>query len=190
MDERSLPDVDDTVKSRLALATSTLPATSKTREIKRRILKNLYVVSFGFLFTFTAFGSLEKLQSSLHSDERLGLTSLIVIYTAFIVSCMFIPSLLIDKLGPKHTLMLSMSGYVTFTLANFYPRYWTLLPTSAILGKMKDLRLSHELSKKTFCTSKHSSSYLHALFLLFCPSSLGHHRGHYFLDPGFTGGGP
>ena len=156
MDERSLPDVDDTVKSRLALATSTLPATSKTREIKRRILKNLYVVSFGFLFTFTAFGSLEKLQSSLHSDERLGLTSLIVIYTAFIVSCMFLPSLLIDKLGPKHTLMLSMSGYVTFTLANFYPRYWTLLPTSAILGKRKDL-FSHKLSKKTFCTSKYAS---------------------------------
>ena len=102
---------------------------------KCRINKNICVLSIGFLLTFTAFGSLEKLQSSLYSDERLGLISLIVIYTAFGLSCLFVPTILINKLGCKYSLMLAMGGVVTLTIANFYPRYWTLLPTTAITGR-------------------------------------------------------
>ena len=113
-------------------------ATSESNEHlkgKRCIIKNVCVLGIGFLLTFTAYGSLEKLQSSLYSDERLGLVSLIVIYTAFGLSCLFVPTILINKLGCKYSLMLAMGGVVTFTIANFYPRYWTLLPTSAITGK-------------------------------------------------------
>ena len=102
---------------------------------KHRIIKNVCVLGIGFLFTFIAYGSVEKLQSSLYSDERLGLVSLIVIYAAFGFSCLFVPTTLINKLGCKYTLMLAMGGYVTFTIANFYPRYWTLLPTSLITGR-------------------------------------------------------
>jgi len=122
------------VSERLGASTLSIEVPPDHKKTKRRILRNVCVVSFGFLLTFTAFGSLEKLQSSLHSDERLGLMSLIVIYVTFVMSCLFVPSLLINKVGCKNTLMLAMGGYVTFIVANFYPRYWTLLPTSAIAG--------------------------------------------------------
>ena len=104
--------------------------------LRRRTYKNLIVISLGFLFLFTAFQALQNLQSSIHDDENLGLVSLCVIYAALVTSCMFVPPLLINKLGCKYTVMLSMSGYVLYTVAMFYPRYWTLVPASALLGML------------------------------------------------------
>ena len=60
---------------------------------KRKITKNVFIISFGFLFLFTAFQSLQNLQSSLNKDEGLGLTSLSVIYGALILSCILVPPL-------------------------------------------------------------------------------------------------
>merc|ERR550534_2179396 len=62
------------------------------------------------------------------------MTSLCVIYASLVLSCMFIPTLMIEKLGAKYTIMASMCGYVLYTLANFYPRWWTLILASAVLG--------------------------------------------------------
>lgn len=104
--------------------------------LRRRTYKNLIVISLGFLFLFTAFQALQNLQSSIHDDENLGLVSLCVIYAALVTSCMFVPPLLINKLGCKYTVMLSMSGYVLYTVAMFHPRYWTLVPASALLGML------------------------------------------------------
>lgn len=104
--------------------------------LRRRTYKNLIVISLGFLFLFTAFQALQNLQSSIHDDENLGLVSLCVIYAALVTSCMFVPPLLINKLGCKYTVMLSMSGYVLYTVAMFYARYWTLVPASALLGML------------------------------------------------------
>lgn len=104
------------------------------RLLRRKTFKNLIVVSLGFLFTFTAFQALQNLQSSIHSDAKLGLSSLVTVYVALILSCMFVPPLLIGKLGAKYTIMVSISGYVLYTLAMFYPRFGTLIPASLILG--------------------------------------------------------
>ncbi|XP_042298317.1 protein unc-93 homolog A [Sceloporus undulatus] len=97
-------------------------------------LKNILVVSFGFLFLFTAFGGLQSLQSSLHSEKGLGVASLSVIYAALILSSMFLPPILIQKLGCKWTIVGSMCCYITYSLGNFYASWYTLIPTSMILG--------------------------------------------------------
>ncbi|NXG28083.1 UN93A protein, partial [Dromaius novaehollandiae] len=101
-----------------------------------RNLKNVLVISFGFLLLFTAYGGLQSLQSSLHSEEGLGVASLSVIYAALIFSSMFLPPILIKKLGCKWTISGSMCCYIAFSLGNFYASwYWyTLIPTSVILG--------------------------------------------------------
>lgn len=112
--------------------------------LRRKTYKNLVVVSLGFLFTFTAFQALQNLQSSIHSDPQLGLGSLISIYVALVLSCMFIPPLVIGKLGAKYTIMVSMGGYVLYTLSMFYPRYGTLIPVSLILGIKLYLHARHE----------------------------------------------
>lgn len=114
-------------------------------EIKRekfKIMKNMLIVSFGFLFLFTAFQSLQNLQSSLNPDKGLGLASLSVIYAALILSCMFVPPLMVGRLGCKWTLVISMIGYVLYTASNYYARWWTLIPASIIIGTYKPYLLS------------------------------------------------
>ncbi|OCT80014.1 hypothetical protein XELAEV_18026830mg [Xenopus laevis] len=97
-------------------------------------IKNILIVSFGFLLLFTAFGGLQSLQSSLNSDEGLGVASLSVIYAALIVSSVFVPPIVIKKIGCKWTIVASMCCYITYSLGNFYASWYTLIPTSLILG--------------------------------------------------------
>ncbi|XP_075720463.1 protein unc-93 homolog A-like [Rhinoderma darwinii] len=99
-----------------------------------RHLKNILVVSFGFLLLFTAFGGLQSLQSSLNADDGLGVASLSIIYGALIISSMFVPPIVIKKIGCKWTIVASMCCYITYSLGNFYPSWYTLIPTSVILG--------------------------------------------------------
>ncbi|PKU41534.1 hypothetical protein llap_8158 [Limosa lapponica baueri] len=99
-----------------------------------RNLKNVLVISFGFLLLFTAYGGLQSLQSSLNSEEGLGVASLSVLYAALILSSMFLPPILIKKLGCKWTIAGSMCCYIAFSLGNFYASWYTLIPTSVILG--------------------------------------------------------
>ena len=101
------------------------------------IMKNVVVVSFAFLLLFTSFQSLQNLQSSLNKDANLGLISLIIIYTSLVFSCMFVPPAMIGHLGCKWTLMISMACYSAFTLANYYPRWYTLGFASVLLGKFR-----------------------------------------------------
>ncbi|XP_027699363.1 protein unc-93 homolog A isoform X1 [Vombatus ursinus] len=99
-----------------------------------RNLKNVLVVSFGFLLLFTAFGGLQNLQSSLNYQDGLGVATLSVLYGALILSSMFLPPILIKKFGCKWTITASMCCYVAFSLGNFYASWYTLIPTSMILG--------------------------------------------------------
>ncbi|XP_049761399.1 protein unc-93 homolog A [Elephas maximus indicus] len=99
-----------------------------------RSLKNVLVVSFGFLLLFTAYGGLQNLQSSLNSEAGLGVTSLSTLYGAILLSSMFLPPLLIKKFGCKWTIAGSMCCYVAFSLGNFHASWYTLIPTSILLG--------------------------------------------------------
>ncbi|XP_076976958.1 protein unc-93 homolog A [Tamandua tetradactyla] len=99
-----------------------------------RSLKNVLVLSFGFLLLFTAYGGLQSLQSSLYSEEGLGVTALSTLYGAILLSSMFLPPILIKKFGCKWTIAGSMCCYVAFYLGNFYASWYTLIPTSILLG--------------------------------------------------------
>lgn len=99
-------------------------------------IKNVIIVSIAFFLEFTAFAGIANLQSSLNNDldDAVGTTSLAVIYGSIIVSSILLPSIIIEKIGLKFTLMASLCAYVTYTLANFYPSYYTLIPTAVLLG--------------------------------------------------------
>ncbi|KAJ1155109.1 hypothetical protein NDU88_007845 [Pleurodeles waltl] len=86
------------------------------------------------MLLFTAYGGLQNLQNSLNPAKGMGVASLSVIYGSLITSSMFLPSIIIKKIGCKWTLAVSMCCYVTYTVANFYPQWYTLIPTSIILG--------------------------------------------------------
>nr|XP_035153051.2 protein unc-93 homolog A isoform X1 [Callithrix jacchus] len=73
-------------------------------------------------------------QSSLYSEEGLGVTALSTLYGGMLLSSMFLPPLLIQRLGCKGTILLSMCGYVAFSVGNFFASWYTLIPTSILLG--------------------------------------------------------
>ncbi|XP_029352746.1 protein unc-93 homolog A [Echeneis naucrates] len=99
-----------------------------------RNFKNVLVVSIGFLFLFTAYGGLQSLQSSLNAEEGMGVASLSVIYASIIISSMFLPPIMIKNLGCKWTIVAGMACYVSYSFGNLYPGWYTLMPTSVILG--------------------------------------------------------
>ncbi|KAM9840296.1 protein unc-93 homolog A [Aulostomus maculatus] len=99
-----------------------------------RSFKNVLVVSVGFLSLFTAYGGLQSLQSSLNAEEGMGVASLSVIYASIIISSMFLPPIMIKNLGCKWTIVASMACYVSYSFGNLYPGWYTLMPTSVILG--------------------------------------------------------
>ncbi|KAK3600236.1 hypothetical protein CHS0354_030267 [Potamilus streckersoni] len=101
---------------------------------KFQIIKNVLVVSLGFLFLFTSFQSLSNLQSSLNRAEGLGTIGLSVIYGALVISCMFLPPVTIARLGCKWTVAISMLCYILYMAANFYATFYTIIPAAIILG--------------------------------------------------------
>ncbi|CAG5123752.1 unnamed protein product [Candidula unifasciata] len=107
---------------------------NKPKMDKRTILKNVFVVSLGFTFLFTAFNSMANLQTSLNKEEGVGAWSMSTIYVSLIVSCMFLPNFIIARLGCKWTIPLSMIGYILFMCANFYAVKGTMITASIILG--------------------------------------------------------
>ena len=71
---------------------------------------------------------------SLPSQDGLGTVSLASTYGALVVSCMFLPTFLIRRFTTKWTLVVCMLGYSTYMAGQFYPQYYTLVPTAIILG--------------------------------------------------------
>ena len=115
----------------------TLPQDTKTlRTVQEmtspKAMKNVIVLSVAFMFIFTAFVSLQSLQSTLHPGG-VGVASLSCIYGTTVLSCVLAPWL-INKLSTKWTMVFSFvlfSGYFT---ANFYPTHWVMLPCAISLG--------------------------------------------------------
>ena len=101
---------------------------------KRQIYKNLLLISFAFLLLFTAFGTTGSLQSSINEVDGLGTSSLAVIYAALVLSCMFVPSIMIEKMTVKWAMVVSVFCYSTYIGSQFYPEFYTLLPTAVVLG--------------------------------------------------------
>jgi hypothetical protein len=75
-------------------------------QIRFQTYKNLLVISFAFLLQFTAFGGIDKLQSSLNTEANVGVNSLSIIYAFLILSSIFLPHPLISILGLKWTIVI------------------------------------------------------------------------------------
>ena len=95
--------------------------------------KDLVVIAVGFLLLFSAFSSLQNLLSSLYPQN--GFLSLCLIYVVFMISCLIMPSLVIQKTGWKYALVLSMIGYSVYTISNLYPILPILVMGALISGK-------------------------------------------------------
>ncbi|KAL5276959.1 unc-93 family protein [Megaselia abdita] len=101
---------------------------------KWRILKNITVISFAFMIQFTAFQGTANLQSSINAEDGLGVISLSAIYAALVISCIFLPTLLIKRLTVKWTLVFSMLCYAPYIAFQLFPKFYTLIPAGILVG--------------------------------------------------------
>ncbi len=95
--------------------------------------KNLIVLSLSFILVFTAFRSIQNLQSSLNQTGRLGVIAMGCVHGTMFLTCLFAP-VLINKLTSKWTIVLGLLFYLFWIAANFYPHFYTLIPTSIGVG--------------------------------------------------------
>ena len=103
------------------------------RKTKRVILKDLVVLTSSFLLVFSAYNALQNLESSLNREHGVGLASLSCIYGGIVVSCLIAP-FLISNAGAKWVVCLGFTLHIVFVCSNFYPRLYTLIPSSLLLG--------------------------------------------------------
>ena len=101
---------------------------------KRRIYKNVIVVSLSYLLQFSAFNGLNSLQSSLNSHGNLGVYTLLTISISFLLNCLFVPLFLCRLMGFKWSLVLSQLTVIGYVIANYFPSWFTLIPSAAIYG--------------------------------------------------------
>lgn len=102
---------------------------------KQRLRRNLLVVSASSFLVNSAFLSLSHLQTSmLNVESGLGTVSLSAISSSFVLSCMFLAPFFISVAGLKVTIGACTLLYTPYFIANFYPHWVTVLPTSFVLG--------------------------------------------------------
>ncbi|KAL1497818.1 hypothetical protein ABEB36_008713 [Hypothenemus hampei] len=99
-----------------------------------RIWKNVIVVGFAFMLHFTAFWGASNLQSSVNSEASLGTFTLAAIYASLLLSNIFLPVIVIRWLGVKWSISLAFVAYIPFILAQFYPRFYTMIPAGLAVG--------------------------------------------------------
>ncbi|XP_044753696.1 UNC93-like protein isoform X2 [Coccinella septempunctata] len=101
---------------------------------KLRIWKNVLVLGFAFMLHFTAFWGASNLQSSVNADEALGTFTLAAIYSSLIISNIFLSSFVIDIMTIKWTMCYAFITYMPFIGAQFYPKFYTMIPAGLAVG--------------------------------------------------------
>ena len=96
-------------------------------------IKNLLVISISLMFIFIAYMSLRNLQSSINTDGGLGVISLSIVYVHFFLGCIMATSV-VQRIRPKRAIMMAMVFNTIYTITNFYPRYYTLVPGAILVG--------------------------------------------------------
>ena len=107
--------------------------TDSRRKSKRWAYKNVYGLSLAFVVLFTAFIGLQNLQSSINSAGGLGLVTLSLLYTMFIAAGFITPGFL-KLFGTKYSLLFGFICHLIYTLTNYYPSWYTLVPGSILIG--------------------------------------------------------
>lgn len=110
-----------------------------------RFKKNLVLLCVSFIFIFNAFRAIQNLQSSLNSDGYLGIISMSCIHGTMCVTCLWAP-VVINQFTAKWTLVCGMSTYILWIAANFYPRFYTLIPFGILVGVGKGILWTAESS--------------------------------------------
>ncbi|XP_077974035.1 protein unc-93 homolog A-like isoform X2 [Styela clava] len=88
----------------------------------------------GIFLIFSSFSTMMTLQSSVNIEAGLGVASIACAYVTAVVSGFSLTPMLIRRFGAKKCILMGTMFHITYDLANFYPRYYTLIPTAILIG--------------------------------------------------------
>ena len=100
---------------------------------RAKAYKNVVGAGLSFMCLTSALVALVSLQSSLNDEDGLGLATLAIVNFSFLISGLFV-STVIRILGTKYTAALSYALAGLYIIANFYPRWYTLVPVAVLVG--------------------------------------------------------
>ena len=100
---------------------------------KRKCIKNLVLHCISVVFIFSAFLSLQNLESSLNHEWGLGVISMACLYIGLVSACLFSP-IIVKQTGYKWAMFACFCAQCLFSATNFYPRFYTLGPACFLLG--------------------------------------------------------
>ncbi|CAA6654928.1 unnamed protein product [Spirodela intermedia] len=95
--------------------------------------RDVHILSFGFLFVFSAYSAAQNLESTVNTEDDLGTTSLGILYLSFTFFSLTASSM-VKFLGSKNALVLGSTGYWLFIASNLKPCWYTMVPASLYLG--------------------------------------------------------
>ena len=124
---------DSSDKGSFTTRPSASEETDSRGKSKRWAYKNVYGLSLAFVVLFTAFIGLQNLQSSINSAGGLGLVTLSLLYAMFIAAGFITPGFL-KLFGTKYSLLFGFICHLIYTLTNYYPSWYTLVPASVLIG--------------------------------------------------------
>ena len=101
--------------------------------LKAKVYKNLFGVAVSYMIIFSVLLAVAGLQSSVNEADGMGLASLCTLYVTFMFSGLYTSSV-IRLFGTKYTLIVSYIGMSLYTISNFYPHWYTLIPGSVCVG--------------------------------------------------------
>ncbi len=89
----------------------------------KKIIKNLLVFYLSFLLIFAASNGVISVQSVLSPEANIGFYSQISIYSIQIPLSIIFPSIVIQLLGFKKSMLLGELGFTIYIAANAYPQW-------------------------------------------------------------------
>ncbi|XP_045191981.2 protein unc-93 homolog A-like isoform X2 [Mercenaria mercenaria] len=113
--------------------------------VKTKNLKNLLILSTSLTFLHIAVFGLRNLQSSINSENGLGVFSLATLCGAFMFGSLASP-FIVRKYGPKICVSISCFGHLVYIIANNFPSFYVIIPASVVHG------LSNALLWNALCT--------------------------------------
>lgn len=99
----------------------------------RRAYRNVYGLSLSLFCLFSAFQSVQNLQSSVNSRGGLGVISLSLLYAAFVLSGIVTTSI-VRVLGTKYAIMGGMACHLFYIVCNYHATWYSLIPASFLIG--------------------------------------------------------
>lgn len=119
---RSLPNVASSASNDHVKITSS-----------RLYYKDLLFLCISFLLIFTGYMPLQNMESTLNQNSGLGEASLACVYFGVVIAGFFAP-LFIHYIGCKWSVVACFVGQAIFAATNVYPAFYTLVPSSLLIG--------------------------------------------------------